>query len=513
MSARAAFGVRLRAWLALLVAPLALLVAMQPAVAQSFSIERVAFPDSAYLSQSELQAVASRYTDRSITFSDLEALLAEVQGLYAEAGIVTARAILPPQDIVDGTLRVELVEAVVESIEIDGLDRTDPDFLRRNIGLAEGELPDFERLERDLRVFDIAHDIAPQLSFAAGGTPGTTRVIIGGEEPPARTWMLSADNFGRKETGELRASAFVRWSSVTGRRDILSLQAQLSRGARFAAAGYSLPAGPGGGRIVAAASYSRSDIVDGEFAIINVVARSDTASLAYSRPFRVRAASHWMLDTGVGYERNVSSTTGLAFSDIRILDAYVAINHTRRFALSSLRAGVGLRAGRAQAEQTTETEGSFWLVFANLDYARRATQNIVLEAELSAQIAPDQNLPVARLFTVGGPTTIRGYPINVRGGDSGLLARLQVSRAEPFERGDFAFRPFGFVDAAVVVPFRRDGGFDSDQDLLASIGAGLRMQYRDNASALLMAGVPLIETQGFTDTGRPTVYFGIDYRF
>jgi hemolysin activation/secretion protein len=504
---------RLRRALASVLAPLLLIATALPAAAQSFSISGVAFSNSAYLSDAELQAVAARYTGRAITFADLEEMLAEVQALYTAAGVITARAVLPPQDIVDGTLRVDLVEASIESVEIEGFDRTDADFLLGNIALAEGQRPDFEQIERDLRIFDIAHDVAPQLSFVAGGTPGTTRVIISGTEPPPNSWIVSLDNFGREETGEWRASVFGRFSSLSGRRDILSLQAQVSEGARFAAIGYSVPVGPRGGRLIAAASYARSDIIAGEFEVINLVADSQNIGLGFTRPFRVTGTSYWTFEGGIGYERNTSTTTGLTFSDITIAGAYAAVTYDRTFALSNLSAGIGIRAGDASAEEITETEGNFYALYGYLDYAHRLSQNMVFEADVTAQLAPDQNLPVARLFTVGGPTTMRGYPNSVRGGDSGILARLQLSRAEAIERGDFAFRPFGFVDAALVVPYRVEGGIDTDQDLLASVGAGVRMQYRDSATVLLMAGVPLRETQGFTDTGKATVYFGVDYRF
>ncbi len=497
----------------MLVAWILLLAATMPARSQDFSISSVAFPASAYLSESDLQEIAARYTGRSIVFADLQAMLAEVQGLYDAAGIVTAQAILPPQDIVDGTLRVELIEAVVESVEIVGFERTNPAFLRRNIGVVEGELPDFERLERDLRIFDISHDISPRLSFGTGGAPGTTRVLIDGDEPATRSWVLSFDNFGREETGVWRASAFMSWASVSGRRDILSLQTQFARGSRLAGAGYSIPTGTGGGRVIATASHSRADIVAGEFEVINIVTRSDAANIAYSRPFGVSAASHWMLDTGVGYERNVSSTTGLAFSDIRIAEVHVGATYSRQFARSSLRAGIGSRVGNAKADGTTETEGAFWLLSGHLNYAHRATQSLVFEADVTGQFARNQNLPVARLFTVGGPTTMRGYPINVRGGDSGVMARLQLSLAEQVNVGNFGLRPFAFLDSALVVPFRQDGGIDTKQDLLASVGGGLRMRYRDNVAGLLVVGVPLLNTQGFTNTGRPTAFLGIDYQF
>ena len=119
-----------------------------------------------------------------------------------------------------------------------------------------------------------------------------------------------------------------------------------------------------------------------------------------------------------------------------------------------------------------------------------------------------------RLISAGGVTTVRGYPNNVRSGDSGLILRTQVSRLVPWTLGErINVTPFAFADGAVVVPFRVDGGINADQDILLSMGVGARFDMGESLSGLLMVGVPLRDTLGFSDTGQGRFYAGFDYRF
>ena len=484
------------------------------AAAQTFEIKGIAFSDSVYLSDEELQAIEDRYVGRPLVFADLEKMLGDVQTLYSRSGVLTAQAVLPPQDVEDGILRVSLVEAGIESVEIDGLDRTNPAFLRRTISLREKERPDFAQLERDLRIYEVMHDIRPRLSFRPGTEVGTTIATISGEETDTYTSTISLDNFGRDETGELRAAYFGRWTSVSGVRDTLSFKLQRSESSQSVSAGYSRPIGPRNGRLEATLSYSDAEVINGPFQALEIISESSGATLSYRQPFRVGPFSHWTWEAGFAYEASESTLLGLTFSDIEIQEFYGAVSYTERAENYVISATGGFRVGEADTAQISETEGSYRLLYGSLAYTRPLGKKLLFETNVIGQYADGENLPVARLFTGGGPDILRGYPNNVRSGDSGFVARLQLSGREAISlvASDLKARPFGFLDVGLIVPFRPDGGIESDQDFLASAGAGTRISYRDNASMLLMAGLPLRETLGFDDRSA-TVYFGLDYTF
>lgn len=498
------------------VCALSLLLSAARAEAQTFEISAVRFDSSSYLDESDLRAVSDRYTGRPIGFGDLQQMLEALNALYLAAGIPTARAILPPQEIRDGILTVSLVEAEVSEIVFEGMPTTSDAFMRRNLSLRIGEKPDFQQLERDLIIFDLAHDIRPQLGFGAGDLPGTTRATVKAEEPKRFEFTGSLDNFGRPETGEIRGGVFARWNSPTGVRDALSFQAQGSEGAASASIGYSRPVGGGGGRAVAVLSYSQSQIIGGDFSPLRIESDKLSGALGYRRPVRVRADSSVMLDFGVAYEQTTSSISGVDFADVEILDAYFSAAYTRRLVNASYVLSLGVRAGQADARGTSETEGAFWLLYGQGNYTRTLGEKLIFTGSLRYQYAEGENLPVARLITAGGVGSVRGYPNDIRGGDSGVILNLQVSARTPIVFDGLSgieLRPFGFVDAAAIMPFRAGGGFNSDQDVLASIGAGVSVKLGERANILALVAVPLKNTLGFAEKGETKLYLGLDYTF
>ena len=486
------------------------------ASAQSFSIRDVAFNDSVYLSDAALDGVADDYTGRPITFSDLHEMVEKINALYAGAGVVTARAVLPPQEIANGVLQVRLVEATVDQVDASGLERTDEAFMLNSIRIQQGAHPDFENLERELRRFEVAHDFRPVLTFAPGEEPGTTTAKLGGVEPERSDITGSLDNFGSESTGEIRATVFGQMNSVTGVRDTLFGQLQASEGAYSGAVGYSRPVNGRGGRIIASATLAQSNVIAGPFAAVDIVSDSYSFTLGYSQPVRVRADSHWTLRGDIVYENSVSTISETDFADVNLTEVQLTGTWQRIRPRYSLAGSIGIKAGSSDSLETSETEGSYQIVFGNLSYAQQISDRAIFSGQMDFQIAPDQNLPVARLFNAGGATSLRGYPNAVRSGDSGLIARLQVSPVKEYQmpgREEGRISPFGFVDLGLVIPFREDGSINSDQDYLASIGGGIRGQFTDDLSGVLMLASPLKETLGFTDTGKAVGYIGLDYKF
>jgi len=494
---------------------LAAIAVMLPnaAVAQTFSVRDIDFGESAYLEAAALDAVAAPYEGVPIDLVALDRLLAEVQALYAEAGIVTARAILPPQEISDGILRIELVEARIGAVSYD-LVGTNPDFLRRNLSLRVGALPDYEAMERDLRIFEIAHDVVPELVFAPGETPGTTDVSVRGTPPPRFALTASVTNFGTESTGRMQGSLFGRINSLTGVRDTLSFQLQGSSGAVSGQVGYSRPVGRPGGRLILSASYSQSQVIAGAFRVLDIVSDSQAVGVAYRWPAFVGPTSHWLFETGLNYEQSQSTLGGAPLADVTLTEVQIRAEWAQRGDRQALQLAFGLRAGNADTKQISLTEGTYVLVEGSLAWTRLLGDVATLSVNARAQFAEGQNLPVARLFTVGGPTSVRGYPNNVRSGDSGVEVKVQLGLSKPWRLGErFTATPFVFADAAAVKPFRVGGAFIPDQDVLTSVGAGVRVGMGKNAASVISVAVPLRNTLGFDGKGKPMVHAGLDWTF
>lgn len=491
-------------------------VAAFPAFAQTFQLRGVDFTPSIYLEDSELQEAVAPYLNRPIRVSDVREMTDRVQSLYTRAGILTARVMLLPQTVDDGILELTLVEATIDRLTYSNLESTDGTFLRNNLSLRPGEAPDYDRLERDLRTFEIMFDFVPQLEFGVGSEFGTVSATVTGDPPETNTWVASVDNYGSENTGELRATLQGRLPNLTGVRDSALLQLQVSEGSFSIDGTYLRPIGGGGGVGYVAADYSTAEIVAGDFGVLGLESESYGLTLGYRRPFWIGPVSHWMVDVFATKEFSSSQFTALRFQEHDITEFGVQVSYQYVDNGRSWSASLGLKAGDAQTLQTSGTEGSYSLIYGTAGHARTLGENYLLDMSLAFQIAPDENLASPRLFSAGGPTTVRGYPIDVRAGDSGAVLRTQVSRWRPYkvEQWGVEWNPFGFVDLGVVTPFREDGfEIDYERDALASIGGGIRATFGKNIAGIAFVSVPMQETEGFDDTGSPVFSFGFDYTF
>lgn len=503
-----------------MIRPIALAFALLlslPATAKepTFTLKRIETPASSYLSAEDLAGVTGGYLNRPLTFGDLEQMMAHLQALYAAAGVPTAEAVLPAQDIVDGVLRVELIEARIEQIEIQSNGTTKPEFFRRALSLREGEKPDYARLERDLRVLALSHDLAPGLDFAPGAKGGGTRVVITGNEPKPLRYAFTVDNHGRADTGKTRLHASAQWSSLTGWRDRLGLNVTRSDGAWSAAVSYDRPIGPNGGRLVLGLHGSNSQVIGGVFSDVQIVSDSMGFSLGYRLPVSMAHDRSLYATFGLTHDRTDSKISGVQFADTTLNEITAELSYRRTLPLMELGGSARLRMGQAQSAGNSLTDGGYGVLqltgFAN----RRISQGFAVTAAVDAQLANKLHLPVARQFGVGGTEILRGYPSDVRAAPEAIALRLQVVRLDPYSffGNRLDIQPYAFVDAAMLRSSASVGSRSTAADKLLSTGMGATFTLDDRYALHALIGAPLRPTTGFTEGRKPVALLGLSASF
>ena len=76
-----------------------------------FLLKQVQFDASQILTPDQLRAAVRPYEGKTVTLADLDTLVASLNQTYKGLGYITAIAALPPQKVVNGTVRIQLVEA------------------------------------------------------------------------------------------------------------------------------------------------------------------------------------------------------------------------------------------------------------------------------------------------------------------------------------------------------------------------------------------------------------------
>jgi hemolysin activation/secretion protein len=430
---------------------------------QSFVLRGVLFDESRFIGADRLEALTQALVGQEVSFEDINDLVDSINAIYERRGLITARAIVPPQRIDNGVLRIRLVEGRLGRLELQGRTYTSEAFLRDVVALDPGDVIDVPALRARMRAVNRLTNVQLGAQLRGGQGFGETDLVVGVGEPVRITGQVFADNNGSESTGEEQLGVYSAWNGPLRRGDALSAYVVGSQGARSASMTYALPVAATGARISATLAASRTEVIAGDFADFDITGESEQGSIEYLAP--VRTWGETTLD-GLARIGRVDSTSELAsqpISDTRI----------ERVALGArLRGSLG--RGTWSAEQEALRARSRNLVGQRADYVRwpgRASLTgggpwgSVLRANGSWQYSDDPQMPSSGQYQVGGVGTVRGYESGALSGERGLALALELHWGVPRGLTVFGFADYGYVDP-----------IDLPADRIRSVGAGMQWQ-------------------------------------
>ena len=176
------------------------------------------------ISRDRITAVYQPYLDKKVSQADLAAIAGAISELYREAGFHLSRAIVPPQDIADGRVRIQVIEGAIVQAELKG-DGAEQFGVRPMLGPVLAEQPSrLATLERQLflingrpgvRITDTALE-------EIGGTTGRFRLIV-----YLKTWHVFSsfglDNLGSSSVGPWQTYATGAFNSYLSPGDTLAV--------------------------------------------------------------------------------------------------------------------------------------------------------------------------------------------------------------------------------------------------------------------------------------------------
>src|SRR5882672_427431 len=202
----------------------------------------------------QLITVYQPYLGKKVSQADLVAIAGAVSDLYRAAGFHLSRAIVPPQDIRDGHLRLQVIEGSMTEVALKGED-AERFGVRRLLDPVVAEQPSrLATLERQLllingrpgvRIADIALE-------EIGGATGRFRLVV-----HLKTWRVytsfGVDNLGSSTVGPWQTYATGAFNSYLLPGDTLALNLSTTPGdpreLGFGRLSYEVPVGIDGMQI------------------------------------------------------------------------------------------------------------------------------------------------------------------------------------------------------------------------------------------------------------------------
>jgi hemolysin activation/secretion protein len=164
-------------------------------------------PRSAILSPADIAAITNKYQGREVSMTDLQSMLTEIDAAYASRGYITARAVLPPQKVISGVIRVQLIEARLGRVIVQNNRSTKPAYFVDRIGYQPGDLIQVNEVNRTLVRFNATNDVKVKALLRPGETFGTSDLVLQVQPVPLLNFAATGDDAGLVATGRERIGA------------------------------------------------------------------------------------------------------------------------------------------------------------------------------------------------------------------------------------------------------------------------------------------------------------------
>ena len=410
----------------------------------------------------ELQTLLKPWLNREITFEDLDRALAAIANFYQERGWFV-RPQLPAQDIVDGVVTINVIEAKLGKVEPQitedmplSADRVERFLTARQ---KPGDPLNMDELSHALAVLNEQPGVSAQVTLAPSLEAGASDVIVETARLPSVNGNVQVDNWGAKSTGYWRGTGNANWNNPFGYGDQFQANIMASEGTLYGRLGYNLPIGYAGWRLGVSYSALVYKLL-GEFATLNNKGNAQTllANLSYPLIRQPTAnATFTLTGSDSNYENKYSlenneisirkrvSTVSFGLTGDRVDDWWGGGFNVGGLTLTAGYADLaGTRANQIADRLGANTQGSFSTLAGNGGRLQRLTDNTSLWFSMSGQMA-SQNLDSSQKFSLGGPQGVRAYPVYEATGDQGWLGTVEARYNVTAEAQASLFYDMGWI--------------------------------------------------------------------
>lgn len=467
-----------------------------------FVLRNVSLTGANAIAPPQLAAVWQPLVGKKVSQADLAAIATGIGDAYRAAGFHLSRAIVPPQDIANGSVRIQVIEGGITEIALKG-EGAGQYGIRELMAPVLAEQPSrLTTLERRLMLVNMRPGVRivdTQLE-EIGTASGQFRLVLA-----VQAWHVYAfaglDNLGSSAVGPWQGYATAAYNSMITPGDTLALNLATTPGdprqLRFARLSYDIPVGDDGLRIGASGLYS--EVWPGDW-------RRLFADNTKTSAFEVRASYAPVLSQ----KQSLTLTAALGMSQASERDTFglVYLDSVRTLSLNvdyrlqdslggsnfltvNWRQGLDILGASDRNDPWVSVWGASPKFSAlNFWYTRYQSLGGAWSLKLaSAGQTASGPMYLSQQFYLGGGAFGRGYGAAQISGDNGVAGSLEVRFDHKLNYKYWTgFQLYSFVDSGLVW---WDGLRPYEGTTLTSAGGGVRLFLGGDLQADLGVAVPL----------------------
>ncbi len=483
-------------------------------------INSVQLAPSEILTKEETDPIIQKLVGRNVFISDIQAVIDEINTLYADKGYVTAKAFLPEQTVTDGNIYIDVIESRIGNISVEENRWTRTKYITDRLPQKEGELFDIVDLEKDVLDFNRYNEgVKLSANLKAGEKPGTTDIELKADEKFPFHLVGVMDNQGRYTTGSLRGGAMLYADSLFGLRDKMSVGTYLSGGVTSPFFDYNIPVNKHDGRIGFLFSSGFAKVKWGEFAPLDLKSKSYQYSLYYTQPIIRKPGFELKGYAALNYKRARTTlfddAIKLGVDNVTSIEAALNMRKDTKYGIWY----ASQSAYYAIPILNSQNDNHYFKYSGAVVRLHDFSHGVIGQLRSNYQIIPgSQNVPYLDQIQAGGLATVRGYSEGLMIGKNGyfisgelmfpLLPR-EITSPRSGEKIPFIGKYVKgaiFADHAGIFPAASYDPYGGSY-FMASLGMGLRVQLPGDLSARLYWGFPILNDTRYEENKYGRFHF------
>ncbi len=490
----------------------------------SFVLAAVTIQGATAFDAAAFGSLYAEFLARQIGPADLEEIALRITDKYNAAGYFLSRAVVPPQEIQGGVLRVRVVEGYLTEVRYRG-DSAQDGLLDRYRGVFTRERPaKLSTVERGLLLINGLPGMAVgDVQVAKLDGEGAYAIVISTAHSIV-SGNANLDNRGTPEVGRLQGWTSLALNSVLG----LGEKAQVSFATVpnqmeelvYGQFDYEQPLGAGG--TVLGVSLSASALEPGnDLAAEETESHSFTVRTELRHPLILSRSQAMNLRASFEVHRVREDRFAASTIDDRLSVARVQLDYSLQddlggvnYAALEVSQGFGiLNASNAGDINLSRPDGEGNFTKFQLDIVRQqqiwGPISLRLAGQAQASLDP---LLSSEEFLIGGSQFGRGYDFGEISGENGVAGSAELRFGRDRDSDVVTnYEVYGFVDGGALR--NRNTASGSRSQTLASAGGGLRLGITRGTLASLEIAKPLdrqVDTTGDRDL---RIFFAISAQF
>lgn len=389
------------------------------------------------------------------TVGQLEQVAEEVTRYYRTRELILAQVVLPVQTVRDGVVTLEVLEGLLGRVLVEDNRIFRSEVLTAPFRRYIGQPVVASRIEMILLSLTDYPGLTVFGLFQPGQLIGRADLVLKVQQENRLDVSYRVDNQGTRDTGDNRFRAVIDWNNITGGADVMQLIFQQTFSPRnqfFWRSGYSRPLGRG---FSMAGHAERNRFrVAGE---LDIASTTETGALSLSKSFIRSRQFNFSGQLSIARKDSFSTTRGEPTSLDRLtvasarLDSdfvdtrfgglnFAFVEYSRGFnnlfgsmgdAASGERLAMRNLGPSRQSADGARAEGRFHKVRLGFTRLQTLAEHEALLLRTEFQWSPDLLVPLEQ-FSVGGPESVRSFPVAEILWDTAIFASLEYLVDAPF---------------------------------------------------------------------------------